>query len=422
MGAIADAFVAFAQPLIDQTDGSLEQLNKAMALGQVCYNLALMPEDSREEAIREMQPSMQMDDAEFEDFRSSVILPMIRRHEEMFPDLHAKSLCAMQSVHDGVLEELLKCLMEELDAAYDTLPEAAIESLREHREQAIPLLIEAIWHAIEQARLGERPEGNAHFFAFFLLWEFKAKEALPVILEALSLPGELPFDLFEDAIHDSGRALACLADDQLAAIDRLVRGPGHNEHVRWVMLGTFKYLVRDGRLPLPEAVAHLRSYLELLIEERQSLLAAAAVWELSDLFPLGDEQEAVMQQIRDAFAKDQVSDELMDLECVEERSRRSEADRFNNLEPIEIDAIEELQGWDSFSHHADDDESGLMTFEEELTEPWNKPEVWQDPDDWEEPDVPPVGTIVRSEPRVGRNDPCPCGSGKKFKKCCGARH
>lgn len=24
----------------------------------------------------------------------------------------------------------------------------------------------------------------------------------------------------------------------------------------------------------------------------------------------------------------------------------------------------------------------------------------------------------RSEPRVGRNDPCPCGSGKKYKKCC----
>ena len=22
--------------------------------------------------------------------------------------------------------------------------------------------------------------------------------------------------------------------------------------------------------------------------------------------------------------------------------------------------------------------------------------------------------------KVGRNDPCPCGSGKKFKKCCGA--
>jgi uncharacterized protein len=31
-----------------------------------------------------------------------------------------------------------------------------------------------------------------------------------------------------------------------------------------------------------------------------------------------------------------------------------------------------------------------------------------------------VSTIERSEPKIGRNDPCPCGSGKKFKKCCGA--
>ncbi len=27
--------------------------------------------------------------------------------------------------------------------------------------------------------------------------------------------------------------------------------------------------------------------------------------------------------------------------------------------------------------------------------------------------------VVRATPKTGRNDPCPCGSGKKFKKCCG---
>ena len=27
--------------------------------------------------------------------------------------------------------------------------------------------------------------------------------------------------------------------------------------------------------------------------------------------------------------------------------------------------------------------------------------------------------VVNKEPKVGRNDPCPCGSGKKYKKCCG---
>ena len=30
-----------------------------------------------------------------------------------------------------------------------------------------------------------------------------------------------------------------------------------------------------------------------------------------------------------------------------------------------------------------------------------------------------VETVRHQNPRVGRNDPCPCGSGKKFKKCCG---
>jgi len=28
--------------------------------------------------------------------------------------------------------------------------------------------------------------------------------------------------------------------------------------------------------------------------------------------------------------------------------------------------------------------------------------------------------VQRSQPKVGRNDPCPCGSGKKYGKCCGA--
>jgi preprotein translocase subunit SecA len=32
----------------------------------------------------------------------------------------------------------------------------------------------------------------------------------------------------------------------------------------------------------------------------------------------------------------------------------------------------------------------------------------------------PIRTVRREEPKIGRNDPCWCGSGKKFKKCHGA--
>jgi len=35
--------------------------------------------------------------------------------------------------------------------------------------------------------------------------------------------------------------------------------------------------------------------------------------------------------------------------------------------------------------------------------------------------TPPSGTFARSSAKTGRNDPCRCGSGKKFKQCCGRR-
>jgi uncharacterized protein YecA (UPF0149 family) len=40
-----------------------------------------------------------------------------------------------------------------------------------------------------------------------------------------------------------------------------------------------------------------------------------------------------------------------------------------------------------------------------------------------EPETPqapsvPTSSPISKKPEVGRNDPCPCGSGKKFKKCC----
>lgn len=40
------------------------------------------------------------------------------------------------------------------------------------------------------------------------------------------------------------------------------------------------------------------------------------------------------------------------------------------------------------------------------------------PGEDEEPLPPPVEPI-HVQDQAGRNDPCPCGSGKKYKKCCG---
>jgi preprotein translocase subunit SecA len=34
-------------------------------------------------------------------------------------------------------------------------------------------------------------------------------------------------------------------------------------------------------------------------------------------------------------------------------------------------------------------------------------------------DTPETKTVKREHDKIGRNDPCSCGSGKKYKKCCG---
>lgn len=90
MGAIADAMSRFAQPLIDATDGSPEDFQRALSLSQLCWNLAITPAEKRDEFLANMQPTLKMDDEEFQEFKRDVVMPMIRRHQEMFPAMQRR--------------------------------------------------------------------------------------------------------------------------------------------------------------------------------------------------------------------------------------------------------------------------------------------------------------------------------------------
>ena len=87
MGAIAESMAAYAQPLLDETDGSIEEMNSAFAISQICWNLSLLPEEELDDHIADMQPPLGMDDDEFKEFRRTVVLPMIQRRHEMFPGM-----------------------------------------------------------------------------------------------------------------------------------------------------------------------------------------------------------------------------------------------------------------------------------------------------------------------------------------------
>lgn len=65
----------------------------------------------------------------------------------------------------------------------------------------------------------------------------------------------------------------------------------------------------------------------------------------------------------------------------------------------------------------DDPEAFLQFAAERLDCGWPG-EADEEPEDFEPPSPPVRAPFVLEGPRTGRNEPCPCGSGKKFKNCC----
>lgn len=91
--------MAYAQPLVDQTDGSTEQVSHALEIATLCWNLAVLPEKAREDCLAEAGPALEMDAAEFEDFLQTIVLPMIRRQHQMFPGM--KGLTSQHRAQPG---------------------------------------------------------------------------------------------------------------------------------------------------------------------------------------------------------------------------------------------------------------------------------------------------------------------------------
>ena len=329
-----------------------------------------------------------------------------------------------QSISDADLKQMLDTLdtaatraidaeldriVAELDEGLKKLPVGAIREAREHRDLMVPLLIEVLKDTISAARQEELPEGNAHFFAIFLLTEFKAEEAFPVILEAFSLPGELPFELFGDAVTSTlARILAQFAGDRPEVADTLIRDSDLNEYVRWEGAQCYVHLVRDQRLTRNEAAERLRQHLRWAVAEEDVAVIGGLICVLVSFAP-----KEAFDDIKEAYDHGLVDRGLVDMDTVERSIAEGEERVRKELEWCSetgiADTIEELRHWAAFA-----EKPATRSAPQSTPPPPHFAESW-------EPTEPVAAPVASRGRRVGRNDPCPCGSGKKFKKCCRPR-
>lgn len=311
---------------------------------------------------------------------------------------------------DNDQEAKLDAIMAGLDVGYGVYPRDALLQARELREAIIPRLIAVLRAAAAEMRAGRSVDGNAHFSALFLLWEFRAKEALDALVEVLSLPGDGVYDLFSDVVTECmSRILAVLAEDRLDVLDGMIRNQALDEYVRWGAAGAFVYLVRDGKMSREEVVPRLRQHLAEAIQRNDAPVVGPLVLTLVDFIAV-----EALDEIRLAFAKNLVETDFVDLESVLKEIAAGKSDMHQKAPAGIEDAAEELR-WLEYVPPPLDDlprpiHSGLplpMYTEDEAGD-----------DDHSSVDR--ITTIRYDDPHVGRNDPCPCGSGRKFKKCCGS--
>jgi hypothetical protein len=108
------------------------------------------------------------------------------------------------------------------------------------------------------------------------------------------------------------------------------------------------------------------------------------------------------------------------------RKKREEAEKRRRRLP-DAEALIGLLGpmfkWDGVSEEDPEEDEELPRDEDGYYRPPTSPRRWVDaaPPPPDPPRVDLAVPIRRSSPKVGRNDPCPCGSGKKYKKCCMAK-
>jgi hypothetical protein len=274
--------------------------------------------------------------------------------------------------------DLVKIALEDLSGA-ETFPLDALMTLRQKWSEARDPLLAAL---TAYASGADRSEENASkaFFGLHLLAE-KGETAAFAPLVAVALEGETLYDMIGDGTTETLPSLfISLCGGDFASLRKIVETPEADEWARVAAIEALCWFVHKGDIPLEEARAAFANWFETLLPRETHVVwygmqAGVALLGFGDLEPL----------VARTFRQKLVDNTILAFEDFQDDLRAARADRDGffkerGLGPIE-DAVAALEVFDV-----------------------------------EEEDAPePVENKFRN---VGRNDPCPCGSGKKYKKCC----
>lgn len=287
-------------------------------------------------------------------------------------------------------------IIEQLTHQQETFPQQAVIEAIKQQETITPELLRIVEYAASNAEaVASHDDSLDPLFAIYLLAQFREKRAYFPLVNFITADFMFVDRILGDILtEDMGRILASVCDGDISLICGIIENPDLNEFVRCAGLDALLVLVAQNIKTREEILEYFRSLFNGKLESDDSFVWSSLVCSCCDIYA-----KEVIQEIEQSFNNGLVDTGMIsrrDVKCnlaegKEKTLARLANDRHNSF--ID-DTVREMSGWHCFKKPS---QSSKSTAEEES---------WQPAPD-------------RTEPKVGRNDPCPCGSGKKHKKCCG---
>lgn len=295
--------------------------------------------------------------------------------------------------------------IKELRYFNKNFPREALSEAIENKEKITPILLEELDKIIAQPEIvTENEDYMLHVYAMYLLAQFREKEAFTKIIDLISFTPDEVEIIFGDVLTGGlSSILYSTFDGDLNVLKGAIENPLMNIYARGATLDVYEKLYLDGEISKEDSIKYLR---ELTYGNYHDVDSALGTYVQrfvinQHFFEMIDDIQFLYDQNRiDISMAGQYDDFIDYIYCYDYDEGKA---RYMD------DIIKEMYRWSCFEKT--EEEKTEKEKEMKELEKLYKHEKFKKQEKLKK-------QMIGKPKKIGRNDPCPCGSGEKHKKCC----
>ncbi|QFU25091.1 DUF1186 domain-containing protein [Shewanella eurypsychrophilus] len=290
------------------------------------------------------------------------------------------------------------------------LPVDALLAARERWSELQPVIDDLMQQFIAKEALTD-PESNLLFFGICLIIDrkqFSQFDSLIKLTNKDDCNSPLELLLGDFIASDLSTAYYILAQGKPEQLGYLVNSDQAGELVKMAALSALFSQLHTGQIDRDTLNKNIPDFIESLLKSDQSI----ALFELINLL-ISNEFNQYHSQFLSYVESKLIDEGPAENQCIIDWDNQSigYSEWESGLISGEYDVIDSLSQWAGFNAESEMNDADLMAvFDDLMNTPDELDERYFESFDPKQPFI--------ADIQAGRNDPCPCGSGKKYKKCC----